>query len=93
MKKVLSALAKLIPYIPLIIFLMTIFYGLLHIDFGDSPDSAHSSYGWFFLFWFYLPTLAIYIFSLLANLIRGVQYLLKGGSKVKISLSIWRRLY
>lgn len=88
MKKVLSALAKLIPYIPLIIFLMTIFYGLLHIDFGDSPDSAHSSYGWFFLFWFYLPTLAIYIFSLLANLIRGVQYLLKGGSKVKISLSI-----
>ena len=33
MKKVLSALAKLIPYIPLIIFLMTIFYGLLHIDF------------------------------------------------------------
>ncbi|AGM98296.1 hypothetical protein [Streptococcus iniae] len=63
MKKLFRAFTKFSYYFPLLIMLIDIGYGLLKIDFGDSPDSAHSPYGWLFIFYLILP---LFIFSLIS---------------------------
>ena len=80
MKKTLKLSDVYIAYLPLVVFLLNLLYGLLNIEgVGDSDSRYSLLFGVFGL----LPTVLGYGISFLANLIVGITYVIKAKNRTK----------
>ena len=80
MKKTLKFSDIYIAYLPLVVFLLNLLYGLLNIEgVGDSDSRYSLLFGVFGL----VPTVLGYGISFLANLIVGITYVIKAKNRTK----------
>ena len=80
MKKTLKLSDVYIAYLPLVVFLLNLLYGLLNIEgVGDSDSRYSLLFGVFGL----VPTVLGYGISFLANLIVGITYVIKAKNRTK----------
>lgn len=79
-KKTLKFTDVYIAYLPLVVFLLNLLYGLLNIEGVSDTDSRYSLlFGIFGL----VPTILGYGISFLANLIVGITYVIKAKNRTK----------
>ena len=79
-KKTLEFTDVYIAYLPLVVFLLNLLYGLLNIEGVSDTDSRYSLlFGIFGL----VPTILGYGISFLANLIVGITYVIKAKNRTK----------
>lgn len=76
---------KKAPFLPLIIFLITVGYGCLRLDFSDA--SGGESYGWLYFFLGLIPVTICYMVSICLNLVNGFRLSKKLSMKTD-----WRQL-
>ena len=84
-KKTLKFTDVYIAYLPLVVFLLNLLYGLLNIEGVSDTDSRYSLlFGIFGL----VPTILGYGISFLANLIVGITYVIKAKNRTKCLIAL-----